>query len=195
VRNEMWNKAVEFHGHACPGLAIGFRAAEAALDRLSSKRDIDEDILVICETKNCAVDAIQLLTGCTLGKGNLFLRDHGKNVFTFARRADGDAVRVALRFGSMPVEPGIQELRQKVQAGRATPDDRARLREATEKVIQSVLSLPVEDLFTVEEDRIELPAKAEVYETVRCVKCGEGVMLPRAVRTESGFLCPSCANS
>jgi len=29
-----WEKAVEFHGHECPGLAIGVRAVEAAKTKM-----------------------------------------------------------------------------------------------------------------------------------------------------------------
>ena len=27
----LWQKAAAFHGHVCPGLAIGFKACEAAM--------------------------------------------------------------------------------------------------------------------------------------------------------------------
>ena len=30
-----YNEAVAFHGHACPGLALGYRAAEYAIDSTS----------------------------------------------------------------------------------------------------------------------------------------------------------------
>ena len=30
MNKELWEKCVEFHGHECPGLAIGFRAAVEA---------------------------------------------------------------------------------------------------------------------------------------------------------------------
>lgn len=53
--------------------------------------------MAIVETNMCAVDAIQYLTGCTFGKGNLVHLDHGKNAYTFIRRSDGRAIRVATR--------------------------------------------------------------------------------------------------
>ncbi|MBV5307454.1 MAG: formylmethanofuran dehydrogenase, partial [Desulfobulbaceae bacterium] len=28
-----WERCVEFHGHSCPGLAIGYRACEAAREK------------------------------------------------------------------------------------------------------------------------------------------------------------------
>ena len=73
---------IDFHGHLCPGLAWGIRVSEAALAMLGP-RSQDEELVAVVETDSCAVDAIQYLTGCTFGKGNLRYLDHGQNVFTF----------------------------------------------------------------------------------------------------------------
>lgn len=70
-----WERAVAFHGHSCPGLAIGYRAAKIALRELAAGRAGDEELVAIVETDACGVDTIQVLTGCTLGKGNLLYRD------------------------------------------------------------------------------------------------------------------------
>lgn len=92
---ELWQKAVEFHGHSCPGLAIGFRlAAEAALFLGLPGRSNDEEILCIAETDACGVDAVQVLLGCSMGKGNLMLRLRGKNAMTFVHRPANRACRV-----------------------------------------------------------------------------------------------------
>ena len=82
----LWEKVVDFHGHACTGLATGFRVAEAALSALQGDRDIDEEMVAIAENDSCAVDAIQVITGCTYGKGNLIIRDYGKQAYTFILR-------------------------------------------------------------------------------------------------------------
>ncbi len=59
-----------FHGHMCPGLAMGIRAAEVALTEIGPHAE-DEEVVAVVETDMCGVDAIQALTGCTFGKGNL----------------------------------------------------------------------------------------------------------------------------
>ena len=87
-------EAAAFHGHVCPGLALGYRAAETALERLRTGRAEDEELVTIAETDACGVDAIQVLTGCTVGKGNLFFKNYGKHAFTFINRLTGDAVRI-----------------------------------------------------------------------------------------------------
>lgn len=91
-----WDQVVEFHGHTCGGLVMGFKAANLAMERLGAQRDVDEDLFLIVENDSCAVDAFQVVTGCTFGKGNLSFRDYGKHAFTLGRRSDGNAVRIAL---------------------------------------------------------------------------------------------------
>jgi len=89
----------KFHGHFCGGILIGYRAAKAGLERLGSRRAEDEELIAIVENDSCAVDSVQVMTGCTFGKGNLFFRDHGKHVYTFALRPSGRAVRVSRKPG------------------------------------------------------------------------------------------------
>ena len=69
-----FKKCVEFHGHTCPGLAIGFRAARTLMERLGARKAPDEELVAIVETDACGADAIQVMTGCTFGKGNFFSR-------------------------------------------------------------------------------------------------------------------------
>src|SRR5690242_598825 len=90
-------KAIEFHGHFCPGLATGYRVARTALEKLGVHRSDDEELLAIVETDNCALDAIQSVLGCTIGKGNLIYKDFGKKVYTVASRKLNKAVRIVVR--------------------------------------------------------------------------------------------------
>jgi len=92
ISPEVIEQTIKFHGHSCPGLALGIRASEWALAEFG--RAVDEDIVAVVETDMCAVDAVQFLTGCTFGKGNLIYMDYGKNAFTFYRRSDGKAIRI-----------------------------------------------------------------------------------------------------
>ncbi len=96
-RKELLEKAVDFHGHLCPGLLIGFRAALLGLKTLDGKRSEDEELVAIVENDSCAVDGIQSVTGCTFGKGNLIFRDYGKQVFTLADRSNGRGIRLSFR--------------------------------------------------------------------------------------------------
>jgi len=90
-----FDEVVEFHGHACPGLALGYRASRAAIKRMGEKAS-DEEIVAIVENNSCAVDAVQVMTGCTFGKGNLIYRDYGKQVYTFFKRSSGYGTRISV---------------------------------------------------------------------------------------------------
>ncbi len=92
-------RILKFHGHFCGGIVLGYRAARLGLKRLGAGPAIDEEIVAIVENDSCAVDAVQVLTGCTCGKGNLFYRDYGKHVYTFAERSSGRAVRISRKPG------------------------------------------------------------------------------------------------
>jgi formylmethanofuran dehydrogenase subunit E len=83
------DECIRFHGHLCPGLVIGYKAARAALDGLKVERAEDEELFAIVETDACGADAIQVLTGCTFGKGNFIFRDLGKHAFTVGSRKSG----------------------------------------------------------------------------------------------------------
>jgi formylmethanofuran dehydrogenase subunit E len=163
-------EVVAFHGHLCPGLLIGYRAAKAAAAALQVGASEDEELLVIAENRSCSVDAFQSLLSTTLGKGNLRLRDYGKQVFTVADRASGRAVRVALR------SPGA--------------DARGMSREER---VEHLLSAETAELFYVNQVEMVLPALAEIVPTVRCARCEEGVMSTRTVESAGRVYCLPCA--
>lgn len=182
----------KFHGHMCPGLAVGIRAAEIALSEIGP-HSADEEIVAIVETDMCGVDAIQYMTGCTFGKGNLIHRDYGKHAFTFIRRSDGKAIRILTRPEAWG-EPGTeyQELFARVRSRQATPEERARFQVLHEARAQGILDAPIESLFTVETVDPRLPEKARLYASVQCEECGEMAMETRIRLLGGRKLCLPC---
>jgi formylmethanofuran dehydrogenase subunit E len=176
-------QAIAFHGHFCPGLLIGYRAALIALrelgvgeDGATAARAEDEELVAIAETDACGLDAVQQLTGCTMGKGNLILRDWGKQVFTFGRRGDERMLRVALRYGALQQEED-EDL----------PDDEHR-----QRARERLQTMSDDELFDVRWVDRELPSEARIFGTVRCSQCGEGVMEARARLRDGEPVCPEC---
>lgn len=189
---ETLQEIVRFHGHMCPGLAMGVRAAEVALDRIGPHSS-DEEVVAIVETDMCAVDAIQYMTGCTFGKGNLIHRDHGKNAYTFIRRSDGKAVRVATRPGGFgPPDPEWSELFAKVRSREATAGERERFQKHHLERSERILEAPLEDLYDVREVTVETPRPARIHTSVECAVCGEPTMETRIRRLNGQELCPPC---
>ncbi len=183
---------VRFHGHMCPGLAMGIRAAEIAL-REVGPHSSDEEVVALTETDMCGVDAIQYLTGCTFGKGNLIHLDYGKNAYTFIRRSDGKAVRVSARPGAFGRSPEHNELSARVRNGSATEEEQARYKELRANRTEAILQAPVEELYAVEElDDVEIPPMARIHSSVACAQCGEPTMETRVRKLEDRELCPAC---
>ena len=183
---------VGFHGHMCPGLAMGIRAAEVALAEIGPHAG-DEEVVAIVETDMCGVDAVQFLTGCTFGKGNLIHRDYGKNVYTFVRRSDGRAVRISTRSGGWGgVDSERLELFGKVRAGLASPDERKRFFQLQQQHSEHILSKPVDEIYDVREVEVTPPPLARVLSTIDCDACDEPTMETRLRLLEGRQLCPPC---
>ncbi len=139
------------------------------------------------------MDAIQSLTGCTFGKGNLIYRDYGKNAFTFYRRSDGKAIRIVTNPNGWPPEPDERKiLFEKVRAGTATEAEKERFHVLHIERAYAVMSVPEEQLFTVHEVHGEPPRKARIHESVACENCGESTMETRIRRFKGKNLCIPC---
>jgi formylmethanofuran dehydrogenase subunit E len=192
IAEDTLEQVVQFHGHMCPGLAMGVRAAEVARSLLGERAE-DEEVVAVVETDMCAVDAIQFLTGCTFGKGNLVHRDYGKNAYTFFRRSDGRAVRVATRPGGFgPPDPEWEALFARVRSGAASPEEERRFRELHLARARRILEAPLEDLYTISELVAEPPRRARIHASVPCARCGEPTMETRVRSLGGKQLCIPC---
>ena len=47
-KQKLWEKAIAFHGHVCPGIAIGYQAALYAIELLDLTFSADEG--VVCKS-------------------------------------------------------------------------------------------------------------------------------------------------
>ena len=171
--DEHFKKCVEFHGHRCPGLAIGFQAARALMDRLGATRAPDEELVAIVETDACGADAIQVMTGCTFGKGNFIFRNYGKHAFALADRKTGRTVRACLRLDAMELSPQKRTLIEKIRNGTASSEELEQYRNLKERRIQEILESPFESLFKIEEISFPIPPEAQIVESKVCGFCGE----------------------
>ncbi|MDD1699044.1 MAG: FmdE family protein [Methanoregula sp.] len=190
-----FNEAVAFHGHACPGLALGYRAAGYALQHLRAGRSEDEDLVTIVENDACGVDAIQLVAGCSVGKGNLILKDYGKHAYTFIDRKSSRAIRLVQRPEPViqRIDPVASALREKVMGGTATPAEQKEFHERQAAVIERILKMPIDDLFIPREVKPEIPVRAKIFTSVQCASCGEMVAEHRARVRNGSFVCIPCA--
>ncbi len=149
MNKELWKKSVTFHGHECPGLAIGVRACQAAIEKLGITFSEDEEIVCVTENDACGLDAVQVILGCTFGKGNLLYKDTGKMAFNFFNRTNGESLRMILK-------PFNKEMNRRQKQA-------------------YILHSAVDEIFNFSKPTLVLPEKAKLFASAICEKCGEGV--------------------
>ena len=187
-----YTDVVRFHGHSCGGLAVGYRVAQVALREIGPQAE-DEEVVCLTETDNCAVDAIQVLTGCTFGKGNLIHLDYGKNAFTFIRRSDGKAIRILVRPRPRNQRPDQQALAQRAADESLAAEERERAQQSLHGArLQSTLDMPEAELLDVRPVQPNIPAPARIQGTATCAACGEAMMETRARLFDGKTLCLPC---
>uniref|UniRef100_A0A7C5V1W0 Formylmethanofuran dehydrogenase n=1 Tax=Caldicellulosiruptor owensensis TaxID=55205 RepID=A0A7C5V1W0_9FIRM len=166
MKKELWQKCVEFHGHSCPGLAIGFRACEVAAEKLGLSFAKDEEIVCVTETDACGVDAIQVILGTTVGKGNLILKDRGKQAFTFFRRDTNEGIRVVFK--------GFENFADR------------------EEKLKFILSAPLSQLFELKQPKDKIPPPARIFKSIECAGCGEKTAESKIRIVDGRFYCLDC---
>ncbi len=146
--DNLWEQAALFHGHKCPGLAIGYKAAMLAIKVLEIDGKInDEDIVCLSETDACGVDAIQVILKATMGTGALKIHYTGKQAFNIYNRKNGKKARFILK--------DIKDFNTKQER------------------MGYILSQNEEDLFDIKDTVFEFPEKAKIYKSYICSKCLE----------------------
>lgn len=163
---DIWEKAVDFHGHTCGGLALGVRAAMEAQKRFGINRAEDEEVVCVTENDACGVDGIQSVLGCTMGKGNLIYYGTGKFAFDFFSRKTGDSFRLMAR------------------------DKKEGL--SGDSYIEYVLTAPIEDVFIVGKPRMEMPEAARSLRSVKCQICGEAAAETKMRIMDGKIVCLDC---
>ena len=174
------DEAVRFHGHLCPGQVLGVRMTLAGCRAvgIEEPRRAGKGLVVFVEIDRCATDAIQALTGVSLGKRTLKHVDHGKMAATFVNIARAVAVRVVAR----------DEARALARDRARGESDLRRAQVAAYRVMPEAELLGIEPV-TVNPGWLDRPRVR-----VSCDGCGEGVNYGREVRTDGGsVLCRTCA--
>ena len=166
MEEKLWQKCVDFHGHECGGLMSGFKAALYAVELLGLGRSKDEEAVCLSENDACGVDAIQVMLGCSAGKGNLMFHLTGKQAFSFYERGSGRSVRLVLR---------------------DRPEGMSR-----EESFQYLQSRAPAELFDVKPAQIPLPEGARIFKSVKCASCGETFAESFARSSNGQLYCPDC---
>ena len=92
-----------FHGKKAPGGVLALHMVALARELLPEGILMD----VICETRKCLADAIQLLTPCTVGNHWMKIVDTGRFAAVFYDKQTGEGVRISLGMKRLKEYPAV----------------------------------------------------------------------------------------
>lgn len=177
------NESVKIHGHLCPGQVLGVKMSMLGLREIGIEDPKGKDrksLIVFVEMDRCATDAVQSVTGCSLGHRTMKFMDYGKMAAAFVNLKTGRAVRVAAK----------EDAREKAKKYFPDIDDKYKAQLEAYKVMSD------EELFEVMNVSVsikpeDLPGRP--LKRIPCDICGEYVQDMREVHKSGKALCRPCA--
>jgi len=177
-------RSTKVHGHICAGQVIGVRMAMIGLKEIGIQdpRGMDrKKLYILVEIDRCATDALQSVTGCSLGKRSMRWIDYGVMAATFVNLDTGKAVRIVAREESRELSKKycpeiVDKYKQQLEAYRVMLQD---------------------ELFTVTKVKVKIPKEdmpGKPLKRIQCEECGDWVQDCRDVKKEGRLLCRGCAN-
>lgn len=191
---QLLTRAAALRGHLCLGLPLGIKMARKGLRLVEMEDPADrDDLVVFVENSRCAVDAIQVATGCSMGSRRLKVYEYGKSAATFYDRAAGRAVRVFARpelaseAVKLAVEDGILKRGEEV-------DLPSKLGKKT--MMNALMKLSEDEIFDQQEVILREAAAFGRGVSARrspCSACGEDILDGRGVSRDGMYVCVACA--
>lgn len=175
--------STKIHGHICAGQVIGVRMTMLGLSLIgiNDPKGIDrKKLYTIVEIDRCATDAIQSVTGCSLGKRSMKHVDNGVMAATFVNLENSRSVRIT----------ALEESRELSKKYCKTIEDKY------QRQLEAYKIMPEEELFKVEYVKVEIPKEdlpGRPMRRVQCDKCSDWVQDGRDVAVDDKILCKGCA--
>jgi formylmethanofuran dehydrogenase subunit E len=183
--DSLLEESSRIHGHLCPGQVLGVKMSILGLREIGIADPRGKDrksIIVFVEMDRCATDAVQSVTGCSLGHRTMKFMDYGKMAATFLNLKTGKAVRIIAR----------EDSRQKAKEYFPEIDNKY------EAQLEAYKIMPDEELFDVMEVRVTLKPEdmpGRPLRRVQCDSCGEYVQDMREVHRNGKVFCRPCADT
>ncbi len=169
------------HGHRCPAMPMGLRVGAAAMNKLGVERARDGQLMALVEIgeahcATCFADGVQMITGCTFGKGNIRKLHYGKWGLTLIDKKSGRAVRVAPKAEAMAANKQtdfFQKYRMKGVPASQVPE------EVVAPLVERVLNTPEDQMLNIGEVfEYAWTEPAHSFDSFVCEVCGEMVVEP-----------------
>ncbi len=177
------NESVKIHGHLCPGQVLGVKMSMLGLKNIGIEEPKGKDrknIIVFVEMDRCATDAVQSVTGCSLGHRTMKFMDYGKMAATFVNLKTGRAVRVVAK----------EDAREKAKKYFPDTDDKYKAQ------LEAYKAMSDKELFEVMNVRINIKPEdmpGRPLKRIPCDMCGEYVQDMREIHKSGKVLCRPCA--
>jgi formylmethanofuran dehydrogenase subunit E len=204
--------SVKIHGHLCAGQVLGVRMSMLGLretDIHDPKGADRKSIIVFVEMDRCATDAVQSVTGCSLGHRTMKFMDYGKMAATFLNLKTGRAVRVIAKEDSRrKAKEYFRDIENKnevqLEVDKIMQESRVKIKEYFPNIenkyevqLEAYKIMPDEELFDVAEVVVKVRPEdmpGRPMRRVQCDSCGEHVQDMREVCQDGKVLCVPCAS-
>ncbi len=176
-------ESVRIHGHLCAGQVLGVRMSLLGLRHIGINDPKGADrkqIIVFVEMDRCATDAVQSVTGCSLGRRTMKFLDYGKMAATFLNLKTNKAVRIVAR----------EDSRQKAKDLFPASENKYAAQLEAYKI------MPDGELFDVRDVIVKVAPQdmpGRPLARAKCDSCGEHVQDMREVYQDGRILCVPCA--
>lgn len=180
---KLLEKSTRVHGHICAGQVIGVRMSLLALSLIGidDPKGIDrKKLYVVVEIDRCATDAIQSVTGCSLGKRSMRWLDYGVMAATFVNLTTGKAVRIT----------AVEEARERSKKYCAEIFDKY------QRQLEAYKVMAEDELFRIQNVQAVIPEEnmpGRPLKRVQCERCRDWVQDKRDLLIEGEVLCKQCA--
>lgn len=97
VEKTPWEQVIDFHGHTCPEIALGYRVAQIAIRELGIRPASNSELIVTAYTHSCAIDAFQVLNRATYGRGKLRVVEKEQHVYHFQYTGTSEGLQISIQ--------------------------------------------------------------------------------------------------
>jgi len=176
-------RSTKIHGHICAGQVIGVRLSMLGLKEIGidDPKVQRKEFYVLVEIDRCATDAIQSVTGCSLGKRSMKWLDYGIMAATFVNLKTNKAVRIT----------ALEEARETSKNYAPEIEDKYK------RQLEAYRIMPNEELFKIQNVKVSIPnadMPGRPMQRVQCDACGDWVQDCREVMRDGKTLCRPCAD-
>lgn len=169
---------LRFHGHKCPAMPMGLRTGAAVMNALGVGRTGDSALLTLVELGDdhcatCFADGVQVITGCTFGKGNIQKLGYGKWGVSLIDKKTRRAVR-AIPKAAVMMENKHGEFIEMRMGG--TPPTQVP-EHISQPLVEKIMSAPQEQLLDVGPvTTTPVDTPKHLWDVFICDGCGEFVI-------------------